>query len=70
MRFNNIQRVLKYKYMKYIQGKQAEKFIVKFTLNFKSIGKESYQRSYFVFEIVDVRKRDLIGKSISENQNL
>ncbi|CAD8152815.1 unnamed protein product [Paramecium octaurelia] len=56
-------------YLESIEEKPAEKFLIKFSLNLKNIGKEDYHRSYFILEIIDVRKKDLIGKSISENQN-
>ncbi|CAD8062800.1 unnamed protein product [Paramecium sonneborni] len=55
-------------YLESIEGKPAEKYLIKFQLNLKSIGRENYHRSFFIFEIVDIRKKDLIGKSLSETQ--
>lgn len=67
MRSSNIQRAQKYKYIIYIQEKPADKYLIKFSLNFKNIGKENYHRSFFILEIIDIRRKDLIGKSLSEN---
>ncbi|CAD8059586.1 unnamed protein product [Paramecium primaurelia] len=56
-------------YLESIEEKPADKYLIKFSLNFKNIGKENYHRSFFILEIIDIRRKDLIGKSLSENQN-